>query len=130
MMYFIPLCSSCTQASFINQNISHQPYEMKIKENYFNTDEFTVIDPFIIDSVINTIDAIDHYKQDYSSVNLRESVSRYLKVVDYHNLKSPKSMKKVSKKYKYPFSKKNNQKYFRKNGYLKQPGGASCNQRR
>lgn len=123
MMYFIPLCSSCTQSSFIFQNISHQP-ETKIKEKY-NTDEFTVIDP-----VVNTIDAIDHSKQDYSSINLCEGVSRYLQVVDYHNLKNSKYMKKVSKKYKYPFSKKNNQKYFRKNGYLKQPGGASCNQRR
>ena len=127
MMYFIPLCSSCTQSSFIYQNISHQPYETKIKENYFNTDEFSVIDP-----VINTIDAIDHSKQDYSSINLREGVSRYLQVVDYQNKNSKymkKVSKKVSKKYKYPFSKKNNQKYFRKNGYLKQPGGASCNQR-
>lgn len=129
MMYFIPLCSSCTQASFIYQNNSRQPYEMKIKENYFNTDEFTVIDPFIIDSVINTIDVIDHSKQDYSSINLRDGVSRYLQV-DYQNFKNSKSMKKVSKKYKYPFSKKNNQKCFRKNGYLKQPGGSSCNQRR
>ena len=80
MMYFIPLCSSCTQSSFIYQNISHQPYETKIKENYFNTDEYTVID-----SVINTIDAIDHSKQDYSSINLREGVSRYLQVEDYEN---------------------------------------------
>jgi len=56
----------------------------------------------------------------------------YHRLISYYNdfylQNRHRNMKFSKKQYKNNF--KNQNKFFRKNGHLKQPGGASCNQRR
>jgi len=101
----------------ITYNNTLQEYGMNIlttQDNYFGDSEDPILeDPIPENQQVNVHDI-------YSLIipNYQEYSQLHLKIPTKHS-------SKMNKKHSY-----NQNKVYRKRGFLKQPGGASCNQRR